>query len=128
MAKTLTSAAVEKYAGQAKRREIHDGGCPGLYLVVQPGGGKSWALRFRRPDGRSAKLALGPVSHEASAAAAAPVIGQPLTLREARVLAAEVHRQRALGRDVVADHRAEKDRRRSATEERSTNTFAAAAG
>ena len=32
----------------------------GLYLVVQPSGAKSWAMRFRRPNSDRAKLVLGP--------------------------------------------------------------------
>jgi hypothetical protein len=31
-----------------------------LYLIIQPTGFKSWALRFRRPSGKTAKLTLGP--------------------------------------------------------------------
>jgi hypothetical protein len=30
--------------GQLVRNEIPDRGCTGLYLLVQPGGGKSWAV------------------------------------------------------------------------------------
>jgi len=35
-------------AGKLVRAEYRDAGCPGLYLVVQPSGTRSWALRFRR--------------------------------------------------------------------------------
>jgi len=34
-------------ADPAKRREIPDGALPGVYLVVQPSGSKSWATRYR---------------------------------------------------------------------------------
>ena len=61
MAKTLTAAAVAKLKPAAVRREIADGGCPGLYLVIQPSGKKSWAMRFRRPSGKQGKLTLGGV-------------------------------------------------------------------
>ena len=48
MAKVLTAAAVEKLKPDpAKRREVPDGRLPGLYLVIQPSGKKSWALRYR---------------------------------------------------------------------------------
>src|SRR5262245_21153459 len=47
MAKSLTAIAVEKARAGSVRREIPDGGCRGLYLVVQPSGVKSWALRYR---------------------------------------------------------------------------------
>jgi integrase len=51
----------------------------------------------------------------------------PLSLSAARLLAAEVHRQRALGRDPIADNKARKHRQRAEIEERGANTFAAAA-
>ena len=115
--KTLTAAAVKALLPGPARREVPDGGCPGLHLVIQPSGSKSWALRFRRPDGRPAKLTLGPL--DLSGVETEPVIGAPLTLIAARRLATEVHQQRAKGRDVVAD------RRRAAEQE--THTFGAAA-
>jgi len=31
-----------------KRIEIPDAGKPGLYLVIQPSGRKSWSVRYRR--------------------------------------------------------------------------------
>ena len=55
MAKALTSKAVEKMQPDPERRlEVPDGLLPGLYLVVQPSGAKSWAVRFRAHllDGR----------------------------------------------------------------------------
>jgi len=56
----LTALAVENAKPSAVRREIPDGKSRGLYLVVQPSGKKSFALRYRRPDtGRPAKLTLG---------------------------------------------------------------------
>jgi integrase len=36
-----------------KRIEISDAGKPGLYLVVQPNGRKSWAVRYRRLSDRA---------------------------------------------------------------------------
>ncbi len=42
----------------AKRLEIPHPATPGLYLVVQPSGAKSWALRYRFA-GKPAKLTLG---------------------------------------------------------------------
>tara|TARA_R110002020_G_scaffold36894_37_gene111046 strand:- start:5112 stop:6416 length:1305 start_codon:yes stop_codon:yes gene_type:complete len=54
MAKPRTNSA-----GQAVRTEIPDGGCPGLYLVIQPSGRKSWAVRYRRAsDGKPRKFTL----------------------------------------------------------------------
>jgi hypothetical protein len=51
MAKVLTSAAVEKYIGGDKRREIADAKASGLYLVIQPNGQKSWACAFAARTG-----------------------------------------------------------------------------
>ena len=68
----LTSAAVLKYKAQKVRREIADAKAVGLFLVVQPSGSKSWALRFRKPDGRPAKMTLGPVDLAAADAERLP--------------------------------------------------------
>ena len=38
MAKSLTAAAVLRLRPGSERREIRDGGCPGLYLIIQPSG------------------------------------------------------------------------------------------
>jgi integrase len=43
----------------AKRLEIPDGALVGLYLIVQPSGAKSWAVRYRA-DGKPRKLTLAP--------------------------------------------------------------------
>jgi integrase len=59
MAKALTARAVETLKPDPDRRlEIADGLLPGLYLVVQPSGTKSWAVRYRS-NGKPAKLTLG---------------------------------------------------------------------
>lgn len=97
MAKQLTAVAVKRFQSGKRRREIRDGGCTGLHLVVQTSGHKSSAMRFRRPSGKPAKLTLGPVDLSGRETNADPVIGAPLTLASARGLAAEVHRQRARG-------------------------------
>jgi len=57
----LTVLSLQSYKPQATRREIRDHGAPGLHLVIQPKptGTRSWALRFRDAQGKSAKLALG---------------------------------------------------------------------
>src|SRR5262245_35821003 len=96
----LTAAAVAKYvAHPSRRREIPDNKGPGLYLVVQPkpSGAKSWALRFRRLDGRPAKLTLGRVDLSDGETADEPTLGGALTLRQARELANQIDRKRARG-------------------------------
>lgn len=43
----LTATSVKNWAATDKRQEIPDALCPGLYLVVQPSGKKSFAVRYR---------------------------------------------------------------------------------
>ena len=106
MGKQLTAAAIEKFNPGKARREIPDAGCQGLYLLIQPSGFKSFALRFRRPNGDTAKLTLGAFAkHEAEGK---PVIGMPLTLAGARQLTVELQRERALGKDIIAVRHREK--------------------
>jgi integrase len=57
MAKKLTAKAIENFKPGPQRREISDGGS-GLFLVLQPSGHRSWALRYRY-GGRPTKLTLG---------------------------------------------------------------------
>jgi hypothetical protein len=125
----LTVAAVRKYAAAAKRREIRDTLAPGLYLVVQPkpSGRKAWAMRFRRPDGRPAKLTLGSVDLDEQETGDEPVLGGALTLRQARELANRIDRQRARGNDVIADYHANKVAERAAATQRGASTFTVAA-
>jgi integrase len=113
MPKELTAPAVAKlkprgarYAERVSRN---------LYVIVQPGGSKSWAVRFG-----GEKLVLGPVDFKATGD---PAIGQPLALHGARELAAQVLRERNLGRDPVAEHRAAKQRRRTEIKETEASTF-----
>ena len=56
-----------------------------------------------------------------------PVIGGPLTLASARRLAADVMRQRALGKDVISDHARANRRRRADYEQRAAQNFAVTA-
>ncbi len=58
MARALTVKSVESVAPGNDRREIPDGYLRGLYLVVQPSGTKSWAVRYRH-DGRPRKYTIG---------------------------------------------------------------------
>jgi integrase len=128
VAKVLTAAAVGRLRAETTRREVPDAAAPGLYLIVQPSGAKSWALRYRRPDGRPAKLVLGSVFDAADKEPdTAPVIGGHLTLAAARRLATALRHEIAQGRDPAADYLTEKRRRSVAAAERASNTFAAAA-
>jgi Arm DNA-binding domain len=121
----LTVASVKKYKPHAKRREIADSGAPGLFLIIQaqPSGLKSWALRFRRPDGRPAKLTLGRVDLSGIEPADAPVLGGALTLRQAHQLANEIDRKRARGIDVVEEHKPTHSQQRAAARDRAVSSF-----
>ena len=72
MARALTTKTVEAAKPSDSRCEIPDPALSGLYLVIQPSGVKSWALRYRFA-GKPKKLTLGrwPVMGLADARAAA---------------------------------------------------------
>ena len=93
MAKVLTVRSVEAAKAAEKRIEIPDGGLPGLYLVVQPTGAKSWAVRYRHA-GKPGKATLGPY----------PVLG----LADARERAAETLKRVGDGVSPAAAKRAQK--------------------
>jgi integrase len=57
MAKGLTDIAIKNLKSGPRRREIPDPGARGLYVVVQPSGVKSFAVRYRF-GGRNRKLTL----------------------------------------------------------------------
>jgi integrase len=122
----LTVASVQRYRGQSSRYEVSDTRAPGLRLIIQPSGAKSWAMRFRRIGGRTAKLTLGPVDLSNKETSDEPVLGGPLTLRQARQLAATIDRERARGVDVVEEMKATKLRKRAEIKERTENTFGVA--
>ena len=80
----LTVKTVEAMRPGADRREIPDGHMPSLYLIVQPSGARSWAVRYRH-HGQSRKHTLG--SYPA------------IDLKAARALAGTALRAVAEGRD-----------------------------
>jgi integrase len=89
-AKPLTARGIEAVVSDpVARREIPDGGAPGLFLVVQPSGAKSWAFRYRAA-GKPRKMTLG----------AWPAVG----LAEARRAAERAADAVALGGDPAAEH------------------------
>ena len=126
-AKMLTKEAVKRLKPLPNRvREVPDAGARGLRLAIYSMQKKSWVMRYRRPSGAQARLTLGTVDDTDDKIKAAltkgepPALGQPLTLREARALAGEVNRQRALGIDVAARHVEEKKRRAARTDQPTT--------
>lgn len=58
MAKALTVVGIEKLQPTETRREIPDGLLRGLFLILQPSGSKSWAVRYRIA-GRTRKATIG---------------------------------------------------------------------
>ena len=74
MAKGLTDIAIKNLKAGDVRREIPDPGCAGLYVIVQPSGVKSFAVRYRF-DGAPRKLTL---SGSISLAAARKLAGDAL--------------------------------------------------
>jgi integrase len=115
---TLTAAAIKKYVPLSKRRRIRDLGSQSLYLIIEPSGFKSFEMRFRRPDGRPGKIRLGKYDPTDREIDGDPVVGQQLTLHAARTLASKLHRERKLGRDVIGDHKAIRQRQRAEIEQR----------
>ena len=57
MARALTTRKVETISPAKQRQEIADRLLKGLYLLVQPSGQRSWAVRYRH-RGRSRKFTL----------------------------------------------------------------------
>ena len=109
MAKPLTAPAVSKFRPETQRREIPDGGCPGLSLIIMPSGVKSWAFRYRRPlSGKSAKLILGRYI-DCAQNSSTPVLGDFLTLASARLLATRLRHEVAIGQDPSGIKARERD-------------------
>ncbi|PVE20574.1 integrase [Microvirga sp. KLBC 81] len=85
MPASLTARSVENAKPDPSRRlELPDGALPGFYLVVQPSGAKSWAVRYR-VSGKPKKFTLGPYPR--------------LTLADAREQARAALRTASEGRD-----------------------------
>src|SRR6516162_3642517 len=101
----LTAVRVANAKPGLKRQEISDNGS-GLYLVVQPSGHKSWAVRFR-VNGIPRKLTLA----------------AGLTLHEAREQAATAIKEAQRGNDPTKTKRMAKQERAAAA----ANTFEAVA-
>jgi len=55
----LTDLLIKRLPLPDRRKEIPDGKIAGLYLIMQPSGSRSWAVRYRA-DGLPKKLTLGP--------------------------------------------------------------------
>jgi integrase len=122
VAKILTDRNIRQFKPAARRRAIRDTASRGLFLVIQPTGYKSWMMRFRRGAG-IAKVFLGPLDISGRKHDGELVIGQPLSLVQARQLAAKINTERASGIDVAEAHRSFKRRRRAAIADAAANSF-----
>ena len=90
----VTAAAVERIKPDPKRRlEIADALLTGLFLIVEPSGKKSWAVRYRY-QGSSTKFTIGSF----------PTVG----LVEARAAGRQVLQRVAEGQNPAAEKRAAK--------------------
>jgi hypothetical protein len=95
----LTDLEIGKLPNPTARREIPDGKPGGLYLIVQPSGAKSWALRYRI-DGAPKKFTIGPY----------PAIGLKLARRKAQEALGAI----AGGGDPAVRKRAAREAQRAA--------------
>jgi integrase len=103
MSKALTAKSIESEKPSAKRREIPDGLLVGLYLIVQPSGQRSFAIRYRH-GGQPRKLTLGRYP--------------ALDLAKARELGAAALRAAAEGRDPASEkQQAKTEHQRRAAED-----------
>lgn len=93
----LSALAVSNAKAKLQRYEIADSEQPGLRLVVQPSGVKSWAYRYEREDGTAVKVTLGRATGPGS-----------LTLQHARNAANDARRLRATGKDPADQRRSER--------------------
>lgn len=107
MSKRLTDASINSLPNPAARREI-PAGITGLYLVVQPSGVKSWAVRYRF-NGKPIKMVLGryPMMMLADANAAAVLALRNVALGNHP--AADALRAKAAKGEVEADRRNKMD-------------------
>jgi integrase len=88
MSQPLTVRTIETLKPGPKRKEIPDRHLPGLYLILQPSGARSWAVRYRS-GGQTRKHTLG--SYPA------------IDLKTARTLASRALRAAAEGRDPARE-------------------------
>jgi integrase len=91
----LTVAAIEKYRPGKVRREIYDTGAPGLTLIIEVSGRKTFAFRAQHK-----KKTLGPVDLSGIERKGIPPIPSPHTLSQARAQAAALQQRITAGDDV----------------------------
>ena len=103
--KPLTAVQVQNAKPKDSMYKMFDGG--GLFLQVNPSGGKYWKMKYRKADGKEGLLTFG---------------GYPeISLEQARRMRDEARAQRASGLDPGILRQEEKAERRT----RASNTFEA---
>ncbi|MBQ3171251.1 MAG: integrase arm-type DNA-binding domain-containing protein [Mailhella sp.] len=103
--KPLTAVQVQNAKPKDSMYKMFDGG--GLFLQVNPSGGKYWKMKYRKADGKEGLLTFG---------------GYPeISLEQARRMRDEARAQRASGLDPGLVRQEEKAERRT----RASNTFEA---
>ena len=105
--KPLTAKQVQNAKPKEKMYKLFDGG--GLFLQVNPSGGKHWKMKYRKNDGKESLLSFGSF----------PAV----SLEQARKLRDEARERRAQGIDPGVARREEKAARQSMA----LNTFEAVA-
>jgi integrase len=124
--RALTDIAIRNLPATAKRREVPDPGQRGLYVVVQPSGTKSFAVRYRyagKPRKLTLKSGIGLAAARKEAASALyeveqgrdPITAKHQTKQDQKVAAANTFR-------AVADEYFRRDggRLRTADQQRAT--------
>ena len=99
MARGFTDIAIRNLKPGDKRREIPDPGARGLYVVIEPSGFKSFAVRFRF-DGKPKKLSLGNIGLSQARKAAAHALHE---VQEGRDPTLAKQQAKAERRTVVAN-------------------------
>ena len=105
LVKPLTATQVANAKAKANMYKMFDGG--GLFLQVNPSGGKHWKMKYRKNDGKEGLLTFG--SYPA------------VTLEQARKMRDEAKSQKAVGVDPCVARREEKAERMTVAK----NTFEA---
>jgi integrase len=102
MARGLTDIAIRNFKPGAVRQEIPDPAARGLYVIVEPSGFKSFAVRFRF-DGKARKLSLGNISLSAARKAAADALHEVQQGRDPTALKQQARaKRRAIEADTFA--------------------------
>jgi integrase len=102
MARGFTDIAIRNLKKGDKRKELPDPAARGLYVIVEPSGFKSFAVRFRF-DGKPKKLSLGNISLSAARKAAAHALHEVEEGRDPTIAKKEARaKRRAIEADTFA--------------------------